>query len=320
LKQAPRCWFSKLSSALKQYGFTQSLSDYSLFSYNNDGIFVHVLVYVDDLIISGSCPDAVAQFKSYLESCFHMKDLGLLKYFLGIEVSRNAQGFYLSQRKYVLDIISEMGLLGARPSAFPLEQNHKLSLSTSPLLSDSSRYRRLVGRLIYLAVTRPELSYSVHTLAQFMQNPRQDHWNSAIRVVRYLKSNPGQGIYSLAPLLCRLMVGVIVTMLLALSLVALSQDTLYSLVILPYLGKRKSSPLSVALPRRLNIELWHSLLKNSCGSSGCFMILVSLTFRLCASSLTVNLQLLSVSIQFSMSAPNMLRWIVILSAMLFLMV
>ncbi|CAB79159.1 LTR retrotransposon like protein [Arabidopsis thaliana] len=194
LKQAPRCWFSKLSSALKQYGFTQSLSDYSLFSYNNDGVFVHVLVYVDDLIISGSCPDAVAQFKSYLESCFHMKDLGLLKYFLGIEVSRNAQGFYLSQRKYVLDIISEMGLLGARPSAFPLEQNHKLSLSTSPLLSDSSRYRRLVGRLIYLAVTRPELSYSVHTLAQFMQNPRQDHWNAAIRVVRYLKSNPGQGI------------------------------------------------------------------------------------------------------------------------------
>ena len=194
LKQAPRCWFSKLSSALKQYGFTQSLSDYSLFSYNNDGVFVHVLVYVDDLIISGSCPDAVAQFKSYLESCFHMKDLGLLKYFLGIEVSRNAQGFYLSQRKYVLDIISEMGLLGARPSAFPLEQNHKLSLSTSPLLSDSSRYRRLVGRLIYLVVTRPELSYSVHTLAQFMQNPRQDHWNAAIRVVRYLKSNPGQGI------------------------------------------------------------------------------------------------------------------------------
>lgn len=101
-----------------------------------------------------------------------MKDLGLLKYFLGIEVARNDHGFYLSQRKYGLDIISEMGLLGAKPSTFPMEQNHKLSLSTSPMLSDPERYRQIVGRLIYLAVTRPELSYSVHTLAQFMHHPR----------------------------------------------------------------------------------------------------------------------------------------------------
>jgi len=194
LKQAPRCWFSKLSTALIQYGFTQSLSDYSLFSYNNNGTCVHVLIYVDDLIIPGSCSIAVERFKVYLESCFHMKDLGLLKYFLGIEVARNADGFYLSQRKYVLDIISEMGLLGARPSSFPMEQNHKLSLSKSVLLPNPKRYRRLVGRLIYLAVTRPELSYSVHTLAQFMQHPRQDHWDAAIRVVRFLKSTHGQGI------------------------------------------------------------------------------------------------------------------------------
>jgi len=96
----------KLSTALIQYGFTQSLSDYSLFSYNNNGTCVHVLIYVDDLIISGSCSIVVERFKAYLESCFHMKDLGLLKYFLGIEVARNADGFYLSQRKYVLDIIS----------------------------------------------------------------------------------------------------------------------------------------------------------------------------------------------------------------------
>ncbi|XP_019085550.1 PREDICTED: uncharacterized protein LOC109126451 [Camelina sativa] len=128
------------------------------------GHMVHVLIYVDDLIISG------------------------------IEVARNDQGFYLSQRKYVLDIISEMGLLGTKPSPFPMEQNHRLPLSKSPLLTNPERYRRLVGRLIYLAVTRPELSYSVHTLAQFMQCPRHDHWDAAVRVVQFLKSNPGQGI------------------------------------------------------------------------------------------------------------------------------
>lgn len=123
-----------------------------------------------------------------------MKDLGLLKYFRGIEVARNNQGFYLSQRKYVLNIIAETGLLGAKPSTFPMEQNQKLSLSTSPLFQEPEKYRRLVDRLIYLAVTRPKLSYSVHILAQFMKQPRHDHWEAALRVVRYLKSSPGQGI------------------------------------------------------------------------------------------------------------------------------
>ncbi|KAI4365651.1 hypothetical protein MLD38_021617 [Melastoma candidum] len=85
-------------------------------------------------------------------------------------------------------------MLGCRPSPFPIEQRHQLQLSSSPLLEDPARYRRLVGRLIYLNVTRPEISYSLHVLAQFMQAPRQDHWDAAIRVLRYLKSCPGQGL------------------------------------------------------------------------------------------------------------------------------
>lgn len=194
LKQAPRCWFAKLSTALKEYGFTQSRSDYSLFTYDRNGIQLQVLVYVDDLIITGSSTKAMSDFKGYISSCFHMKDLGPLKYFLGIEVARNSTGIYLCQRKYALDIITEAGLLGAKPATFPLEQNHKLALSTSPLLPNPQIYRRLVGRLIYLAVTRPDLAFSVHTLAQFMQAPRNDHWSAALRVVRYLKKNPGQGI------------------------------------------------------------------------------------------------------------------------------
>lgn len=195
LKQAPRCWFWKLSTALKEYGFKQSRSDYSLFTYDKKGAHLQVLVYVDDLIVTGSTSEVMTTFRTYLSKCFHMKDLGVLKYFLGIEVARNSTGIYLSQRKYTLDIITETGLLGARPAAFLLEQNHKLALSTSPLLPNPEKYRRLVGRLIYLAVTRPELSFSVHTLAQFMQSPRDDHWEAAIRVVKYLKNNPGQGIF-----------------------------------------------------------------------------------------------------------------------------
>lgn len=194
LKQSPRCWFAKLSTALKEFGFEQNLSYYSLFTMDKNGCKLHVLVYVDDLVISGSTPQIMEEFKQYLLSCFHMKDLGPLKYFLGIEVARNSTGMYLCQRKYALDIISDACLLGTKPVAFPLETGHKLALSKSTVLENPEEYRRLVGRLIYLAVTRPDLAFCVHLLAQFMQTPREDHWAAALRVFRYLKNNTGQGI------------------------------------------------------------------------------------------------------------------------------
>ncbi|XP_019100164.1 PREDICTED: uncharacterized protein LOC109132671 [Camelina sativa] len=105
------------------------------------------------------------------------------------------EGLFLSQRKHALDIISEAGLLGSKPADSPMEQQHNLAMSKSALLADPQRYRRLVGRLIYLAATRPDLAYSVHILTQFMQQPRVDHWTAALRVVHYLKGNAGQGIF-----------------------------------------------------------------------------------------------------------------------------
>ncbi|WVZ23541.1 hypothetical protein V8G54_002085 [Vigna mungo] len=182
LKQAPRCWFAKLCYALKAYGFVQSLCDYSLFVLNKRVIHLVVLVYVDDLIVAGDDHAAIGRFKAYLHTCFHVKDLGPLKYFLGVEVARSSTGIYLCQRKYALDIIQETGLLGAKPAVTPLEQNHHLALADGPVFSHPDRYRRLVGRFIYLCFTRPELTYCVHMLSQFLQQPKQDHWNAALRV------------------------------------------------------------------------------------------------------------------------------------------
>ncbi|KAJ4790588.1 Retroelement pol polyprotein-like [Rhynchospora pubera] len=194
LRQAPRMWFSKLTAALEGYGFAQSRADYSLFVYNKGDVFLTVLVYVDDLVIAGNNTDAINHFKQYLCATFHMKDLGQLKYFLGIEIARGPVGLFLSQRKYSLDIIAECGLLGAKPAMTPLEHNHNLAKATGDEMKDPEKYRRLVGRLIYLTITRPELCYAVHTLAQFMHAPLQIHYAAAVRVVRYLKKNPGQEI------------------------------------------------------------------------------------------------------------------------------
>lgn len=194
LKQAPRCWFAKLKGALTHYGFKESHADYSMFYIREGTSEIYVLVYVDDLIIGGNDTAGIAKFKKYLGECFHMKDLGSLKYFLGIEVARNNDGIFLCQRKYTLDIINEVGYLGSQPVAFPIEQQHKLALADGPLLDEPEKYRRLVGRLVYLLATRPDLTYAIHVLSQFMQSPRIDHWRCALRVVRYLKGTPGQGI------------------------------------------------------------------------------------------------------------------------------
>ncbi|XP_021738225.1 uncharacterized protein LOC110704725 [Chenopodium quinoa] len=191
-----RCWLAKLSSALKKYGFRrQSYSDYSLFSLHTSNTQINVLVYVNDLIISGNNSAAlIITVKKYLSEYFHIKDLGVLKYFLGIDVTRNEEGIFLCRRKYTLDIISETSLLGGKPTIFPMEQHHQLAWSTRPFLTNVEKYKHLFGHLIYLSFTRPDLAYSVHILYQFLHEPRCDHWEAGLRVVRYVKGCPGQGI------------------------------------------------------------------------------------------------------------------------------
>ena len=147
LRQAPRQGFAKICCKLCDHGFTHSYADYSLFTYRKDFVLMALLVYVDDIILAavGNGSSACAAFKHYLYSCFSIKDLCPLKYFLGIQVARGPKGLFLSQCKYVLEILDECGLLGSKPSDFLTEENHKLILADGSPLSDVGRYRRLVG-------------------------------------------------------------------------------------------------------------------------------------------------------------------------------
>uniref|UniRef100_A0A2N9GBT3 Reverse transcriptase Ty1/copia-type domain-containing protein n=1 Tax=Fagus sylvatica TaxID=28930 RepID=A0A2N9GBT3_FAGSY len=166
LKQASRQWFAKFSSTIVKQGFIQSHSDYSLFTRTQGSSFIALLVYVDDILLASNDPQSVKALKDSLHNEFKLKDLGNLKFFLGLEVARSTKGISLCQRKYALDILTDSGMLGSKPVATPMEQNLKLNIS-----------------------------YSVQKLSQFMSKPTTLHLTAAHRVIRYIKGTPGQGLF-----------------------------------------------------------------------------------------------------------------------------
>ncbi|KAK3024979.1 hypothetical protein RJ639_042786 [Escallonia herrerae] len=194
LKQPPRVWFGRFTSIMKSVGYRQSNSDHILFIKHKGGKATTLVVYVDDMVLTGNDPEEMERLHNYLASKFEKKDLGQLRYFLGIEVSWSRQGIYLSQRKYVLDLLTEIGMLTCKRVETPMEINHELGTSSSQSLVDVGRYERLVGKLIYLTHTRMDIAYAVSMVSQFMRAPSEKHMNAIYRILRYLKGSLRKGL------------------------------------------------------------------------------------------------------------------------------
>ena len=143
-------------------------ADHSLYLCKSEKGLVFVTIYVDDLIIGGDHLDEVEHIKGLLKQEFEMKDLGELRFFLGIEIIRTKTGIWLSQRKYALDMLAKYGMSNCKPISVPLDQNVKLSAHDGKPLEDPTMYRRIVGSLIYLTISRPDLNYKVGLESQFM--------------------------------------------------------------------------------------------------------------------------------------------------------
>lgn len=211
LKQAPRQWFEKFSLSLKKYGFVQSRNDHSLFTLTRGTSILALLVYVDDMVIAGNDTLQIQKLKKYLSTCFSIKDLGTLKYFLGLELARSPQGISLCQRKYTLDLLKETWMSGSKTAAFPIPQQHQLCSNCGEPLKDPRQYRRLIGRLIYLTISRPDITYAVQFLSQFMQTPCHPHLDAAYHVLRYLRALLGKDFSFLQIVIFKLKLFVMLT-------------------------------------------------------------------------------------------------------------
>jgi histone deacetylase 1/2 len=194
LKQAPRAWYARLCSKLIQLGFKPSKGDTSLLYYTKGGITIYVLVYVDDIIVASSLADATGALLKDLEKEFALKDLGDLHYFLGIEVSKVSDGLLLSQQRYAADVIKRANMEKSKSVDTPISTIDKLSLNDGVRLGpvDSTQYRSMVGALQYLTLTRPDISFAVNKVCQFLHAPTTVHWSVVKRILRYV-----QGMLSL---------------------------------------------------------------------------------------------------------------------------
>ena len=175
LKQASRQWNAKLTSVLLDFGFAQSKADYSLFTKTTSTGFTSILVYVDDLIIAGDDLHEIESIKKLFDDRFRIKDLGKLKFFLGVEMAHSKQGISHYQRKYTLDLLEDCGMLGCKPSSTPMDYTIKLSKSSKGTVVDISKYQRLVGQLLYLTNARPDISYAIGKLSQFLDCLNSTH-------------------------------------------------------------------------------------------------------------------------------------------------
>jgi hypothetical protein len=187
-------WFDRFSSFLINYGFFCSKADPSLFILHSTAGSLILLLYVDDILLTGSTASLVSNFIQLLQSEFAMKDLGPLHHFLGIEILSTTDGLHLSQTHYALTILERANMVDCKPMSTPLEAKNNITPNDTPL-DDPSHFRGLVGALQYLTLTRPDLSYCVNYVSQFMHSPTIVHLKMVRRILRYVKGTINVGLH-----------------------------------------------------------------------------------------------------------------------------
>ncbi|KAJ4820349.1 polyprotein [Rhynchospora pubera] len=196
LKQAPRAWYSKIDAHFQKLGFKRSKNEPNLYvKHKGEEGLMGVCLYVDDMIYFGTNDAMLREFKEQMMAVFEMTDLGKMHYFLGLEVEQEEGRIFISQRKYATDLVAKFGLKGCNPVQTPMNTNEKLTLVDGTGPTDATRFRSLIGGLMYLIHTRPDIAHSVGVVSRFMQNPTKQHMGAAKRILRYVSGTMDYGLW-----------------------------------------------------------------------------------------------------------------------------
>jgi hypothetical protein len=195
LRQSPRAWNAKLDATMVSLGFKKSSSEHGVYTWSRGATRLVIGVYVDDLIITGTSCEEIASFKLEMKNMFQMSDLGLLPYYIRIEVSQGADGIKLCQAAYAGKLLEHTGLSACNPSLAPMEPRLKLSKRSTSSPVNTTEYRCVINGLRYLLHIRPDLTFVVGYLSRFMEQPAEKHLTGVKRVLRYLAGTWDHGLH-----------------------------------------------------------------------------------------------------------------------------
>jgi len=194
LKQAPRAWYSRINDHLLSIGFTKSLSEFTLYVKDKGNSFLIVSLYVDDLLVTGDDTKLIDEFKQEMMQAFEMTDLGLMTYFLGIEIKQGENEVFICQRKYAKEILRKFQMDECKVVSTPMNQKEKFIKEDGVDKVDEGYYRSLIGCLMYLTATRPDIIFVVSLLYRFMHCASEVHLRAAKRILRYVKGTLDYGV------------------------------------------------------------------------------------------------------------------------------
>ncbi|PKU80266.1 putative mitochondrial protein [Dendrobium catenatum] len=193
LKQSPQLWFHKLTQSLQLIGFTFSKADPSLLLYVKADTRVFILIYVDDILVTGNDTTQIHLTLNHLQSAFRIKQLGDVSLFLGIQVIRTTYGYFLNQTHYAHELLSQAGFSSCKPSSTPALTKPSKTQDES-LFSDPQLFRKLAGSLQYLSITRPDIAFTINSICQCMHQPRNCDFAALKRLLRYIKGTADFGL------------------------------------------------------------------------------------------------------------------------------
>ncbi|GJR93978.1 retrovirus-related pol polyprotein from transposon TNT 1-94 [Tanacetum coccineum] len=195
LKQALKAWYDRLKAFLIKHEYKIRMVDNTLFTKNKSSNLIIVQIYVDDIIFGLTCQDMCDEFAKIMHDEFEMSMMGELNLFLGLQIKQMEDGIFFNQSKYIKEMLKKFGLEDSKPMKTPMSSDTKLTKNEECESVDSTKYRAMIGSLLYLTTSRPNIMFSVYLCARFQEAPKTSHLEAVKSIFRYIKGTMHLGLW-----------------------------------------------------------------------------------------------------------------------------